>query len=63
MQDGKPMAFYDGVVGGRSVGAPGTVRALALAHGRYGSCPGPRCSSPPSPWRSRASSSARASPP
>lgn len=39
MQDGKPMAFYDGVVGGRSVGAPGTVRALALAHGRYGKLP------------------------
>ena len=36
MKDGKPMAFYDGVVGGRSVGAPGTVRALALAHARYG---------------------------
>ncbi|HPL78099.1 MAG TPA: gamma-glutamyltransferase, partial [Burkholderiaceae bacterium] len=24
--DGKPMPFYDGVVGGRSVGVPGTVR-------------------------------------
>ena len=33
------MAFYDGVVGGRSVGAPGTVRALALAHERYGKLP------------------------
>jgi gamma-glutamyltranspeptidase / glutathione hydrolase len=30
--DGKPMAFYDGVVGGRSVGTPGTVRMLELAH-------------------------------
>lgn len=39
MQDGKPMAFYDGVVGGRSVGTPGTVRALALAHQRYGKLP------------------------
>ncbi|MFM5165279.1 gamma-glutamyltransferase [Aeromonas rivipollensis] len=39
MKDGKPMAFYDGVVGGRSVGAPGTVRALALAHARYGKLP------------------------
>ncbi|MCY9820440.1 gamma-glutamyltransferase [Aeromonas media] len=39
MKDGKPMAFYDGVVGGRSVGAPGTVRALALAHERYGKLP------------------------
>ena len=33
------MAFYEGVVGGRSVGAPGTVRALALAHERYGKLP------------------------
>jgi len=39
MKDGKPMAFYDGVVGGRSVGAPGTVRALAMAHHRYGKLP------------------------
>ncbi|MBL0456985.1 gamma-glutamyltransferase family protein [Aeromonas enteropelogenes] len=39
MKDGQPMAFYDGVVGGRSVGAPGTVRALALAHERYGKLP------------------------
>lgn len=39
MKEGKPMAFYDGVVGGRSVGAPGTVRALAMAHHRYGKLP------------------------
>ncbi|WP_235663633.1 gamma-glutamyltransferase family protein, partial [Aeromonas caviae] len=39
MKEGKPMAFYEGVVGGRSVGAPGTVRALALAHERYGKLP------------------------
>jgi gamma-glutamyltranspeptidase/glutathione hydrolase len=34
--DDKPLAFYDAVVGGRSVGVPGTVRALALAHRQYG---------------------------
>ncbi|MGB6190427.1 MAG: gamma-glutamyltransferase [Aeromonas molluscorum] len=39
MKDGKPMAFYEGVVGGRSVGVPGTVRALALAHQQYGKLP------------------------
>ncbi|MEO5659677.1 MAG: gamma-glutamyltransferase family protein, partial [Polaromonas sp.] len=34
--DGKPMAFYDAVVGGRSVGTPGTVRMLEMAHQQYG---------------------------
>jgi gamma-glutamyltranspeptidase/glutathione hydrolase len=34
--DGKPLAFYDAVVGGRSVGTPGVLRALELAHRRYG---------------------------
>ncbi|MDB5869387.1 MAG: gamma-glutamyltransferase 1, Threonine peptidase family [Polaromonas sp.] len=37
--DGKPLAFYDGVVGGRSVGAPGTVRMLEMAHKQYGKLP------------------------
>src|SRR5215470_5754121 len=30
--DGKPMAFYEAVVGGRSVGVPGAVRMLEMAH-------------------------------
>ncbi len=34
--DGKPMAFIDAVVGGKSVGALGTVRMLELAHKQHG---------------------------
>jgi gamma-glutamyltranspeptidase/glutathione hydrolase len=37
--DGKPMVFYDAVVGGRSVGTPGAVRLLETAHRRYGRLP------------------------
>ena len=34
--NGKALPFYDGVVGGRSVGAPGVLRMLELAHRQYG---------------------------
>ncbi len=37
--DGKPMAFIDGVVGGRSVGVPGTVRMLEMVHRQHGKLP------------------------
>jgi gamma-glutamyltranspeptidase/glutathione hydrolase len=33
---GRPMAFFDAVVGGRSVGAPGLLAMLELAHRRHG---------------------------
>jgi len=39
---GKPLAFYDAVVGGRSVGVPGTVRLLEAVHRRHGRLPWPR---------------------
>ena len=37
--EGKPMTFHEGVVGGRSVGAPGTVRMLEAAHKVHGRLP------------------------
>jgi gamma-glutamyltranspeptidase/glutathione hydrolase len=36
LKDGKPMAFMEAAVGGRSVGAPGVVAMLDLAHQRHG---------------------------
>src|SRR5262249_42083417 len=37
--DGAPLAFMEAVVGGRSVGVPGTLKMLALAHGKRGRLP------------------------
>lgn len=37
--DGAPLKFLDAVVGGKSVGTPGVLRALELAHAKYGKLP------------------------
>ena len=37
--DGKPLAFHEAVVGGRSVGTPGAVRMLEQAHRQHGKLP------------------------
>lgn len=37
--NGKPFKFYDAVVGGRSVGTPGTIKLMAELHKRYGRKP------------------------
>ena len=44
--DGKPMRFVDAVVGGRSVGVPGTPRLLEEAHRRWGKLPWPKVLAP-----------------
>lgn len=40
-EDGEPMGFFDAVVGGRSVGTPGTPALLQEVHRRWGGQPWP----------------------
>lgn len=40
--NGRPIPFAQAVVGGRSVGVPGTVAALSQLHAQYGRLPWPR---------------------
>ena len=44
--DGKPLAFYDAVIGGRSVGVPGTMRLLEKVQRRHGRLPWKRLFEP-----------------
>ncbi len=46
LRDGRPLPFMQAVVGGRSVGTPGALRALELAHAAHGKLPWARLFEP-----------------
>lgn len=46
LHDGRPMGFREALVGGRSVGTPGVLRALELAHRQHGRLPWARLFEP-----------------
>jgi gamma-glutamyltranspeptidase/glutathione hydrolase len=43
---GKPLPFFEAVVGGRSVGTPGVLKMLAMAHQQHGKLPWARLFAP-----------------
>lgn len=46
LREGRPMPFAEALVGGRSVGVPGVLRALELAHRQHGRLPWARLFEP-----------------
>ena len=46
LRDGRPLPFMQAVVGGRSVGTPGALRALEMAHAAHGRLPWARLFEP-----------------
>lgn len=48
--DGTPMAFTDAQIGGRSVGTPGVLRALEMAHQKSGRLPWAKLFEPRFAW-------------
>jgi gamma-glutamyltranspeptidase/glutathione hydrolase len=45
-EQGEPVAFFEGIIGGRAVGVPGLLRMLELAHTKHGKLPWPHLFQP-----------------